>query len=649
MMNKIIIILLLFSLSFSSFAQKKVRVINNKGTVTYVDPSKWFEVAGNLYNKNGNVAIGLDTLTTPTARLVISNGGSTTLPPLKLQNPFAGSFTDSLLTWNAADGEVRRMHINKLLNNTWKVTGNAGTNPGNNFLGTTDANDLVIKTNNTEKMRVTSVGNIGVGTATPSTKLEVNSGTTDVSGLRFSQLKSTSPAPVTYNSKVLTVNATGDVGLTTVPGTESIVDFSVNVDPNVAGTTFSPDIQKDRDIVYLSTIDYSSWTWNGVAYVAYSPTSTAWLQGGNIVSFMKPLGTKNDYDLPIVTNSMERMRITSTGKVGIGNTYPYAALDVNGNIYTSLHLSLNEHDAAEKGSRFIGHKSGNSGDGFAGMEMQVLGTAEGASGNNVSRIHFNTWGNSISASRRVMTINEYGNVGMGTTTPAAKLEVNSGTTDVSGLRITNLKNTTVVTADAKAIGVNANGDVVTVDAAANAWSLTGNAGTTTGTNFIGTTDANELMVKTNNVERMKVLSGTTVNTTQIGVATANPAFTTPANTGATIPTLGVDGTVNATNYTSPVQIVIGGAWDLSKGGNAKWTLAAGANTLTLTNMKPGMYGTIIVTNTGTSTIAFGGGTNKVINGGSGVVTLTPLAGAVDLLSFFYDGTTFWWTIGNNYN
>lgn len=46
------------------------------------------------------------------------------------------------------------------LSNTtgWIITGNAGLTAGTNFLGTTDAVDLVFKTNNTEALRITSAG-----------------------------------------------------------------------------------------------------------------------------------------------------------------------------------------------------------------------------------------------------------------------------------------------------------------------------------------------------------------------------------------------------------------------------------------------------------------------------------------------------------
>jgi len=58
-------------------------------------------------------------------------------------------------------------------NPAWMILGNAGTAAATNFLGTTDAVDLVVRTNNVEQMRVLSTGNVGIGLVAPLAKLHV--------------------------------------------------------------------------------------------------------------------------------------------------------------------------------------------------------------------------------------------------------------------------------------------------------------------------------------------------------------------------------------------------------------------------------------------------------------------------------------------
>jgi len=58
----------------------------------------------------------------------------------------------------------------------WKSFGNDDIDETQHFLGTTDDNDIVIKTNNTEKARVTSEGNVGIGTDAPTGTLHVEGG-----------------------------------------------------------------------------------------------------------------------------------------------------------------------------------------------------------------------------------------------------------------------------------------------------------------------------------------------------------------------------------------------------------------------------------------------------------------------------------------
>ncbi len=64
---------------------------------------------------------------------------------------------------------------------TWNAKGNAGTNPTTNFIGTTDVQGFAVRTNNTERMRVLSTGEVGIGTTTPDTKFQVE-GTVDNNG-----------------------------------------------------------------------------------------------------------------------------------------------------------------------------------------------------------------------------------------------------------------------------------------------------------------------------------------------------------------------------------------------------------------------------------------------------------------------------------
>lgn len=60
---------------------------------------------------------------------------------------------------------------------SWNLSGNTGTTI-NNFLGTTDAQSLILKTNNTEALRIDPNGKVGVGTSSPQAQLDADSGNT---------------------------------------------------------------------------------------------------------------------------------------------------------------------------------------------------------------------------------------------------------------------------------------------------------------------------------------------------------------------------------------------------------------------------------------------------------------------------------------
>ena len=61
----------------------------------------------------------------------------------------------------------------KVGDENWRLTGNANTNPTNNFLGTTDNQALAFRTNGAERMRILSNGNVGINAASASERLQV--------------------------------------------------------------------------------------------------------------------------------------------------------------------------------------------------------------------------------------------------------------------------------------------------------------------------------------------------------------------------------------------------------------------------------------------------------------------------------------------
>ena len=149
--------------------------------------------SSNLFAQN--VGIGTST-PNASAKLEITDANRGVLIPriaLTAANS-AGPVTapaTSLLVYNTATAGVAPNNVTpgyyywsgsawvRLLNtesSDWKLLGNAGTTAAANFIGTTDAIDFVTRTANTERMRVTAAGNVGIGLTVPTAKLEVSSG-----------------------------------------------------------------------------------------------------------------------------------------------------------------------------------------------------------------------------------------------------------------------------------------------------------------------------------------------------------------------------------------------------------------------------------------------------------------------------------------
>jgi hypothetical protein len=138
-----------------------------------------------------------------------------------------------------------------------------------------------------------------------------------------------------------------------------------------------------------------------------------------------------------------------------------------------------------------------------------------------------------------------GNVGIGTTSPnnSALLDLTSTTMGLLIPRVTATQMNAIASPATGLLVYNTtantfyyyNGTAWVPFAAANtAWLLTGNSGTTAGTNFIGTTDSVDWLVKTNSRERLRVTADGKVIIKSNNNASKQLQFQTP----------------NASNYTS---------------------------------------------------------------------------------------------------
>lgn len=275
--------------------------------------------------------------------------------PVYLASVASGITNTNITNWNTAYGWGQG----------WAVSGNAGTNPASNFLGTTDNAGLAIRTNNTEQVRITPAGNVGIGTDSPNQKLDVR-------------------------GNITIKNSTGSTDRYEVQANRGRINFSSVANDN-------------NHVIYNNGLNIDGeGAWDGLKMNVYNGLNVR-VGGGGATS---------------------ALFVDSDGDVGIGTTSPSAKLDVKGSLKVAAsENSINRYDInVNRGRLKFSSEIDNNhaiynnfrnidGEGaWDGIKMNVY------NGLNVRVGH--------DGATSALFINSVGNVGINNTSPAYKLTIN---------------------------------------------------------------------------------------------------------------------------------------------------------------------------------------------------------------------------------
>ncbi|MFT3679104.1 MAG: tail fiber domain-containing protein [Ferruginibacter sp.] len=133
----------------------------------------------------------------------------------------------------------------------WSTTGNAGTNSGTNFIGTTDNNGLSIKTNNTNRVTISNTGLVGIGTTNPNYKLHIHDATVSPSSGNWIQISNNASGTGSYDGFYAGVSAAGapqiwaagNLDIITGSGTSNNNSMRITSAGNIGIGTTSPSAQ----------------------------------------------------------------------------------------------------------------------------------------------------------------------------------------------------------------------------------------------------------------------------------------------------------------------------------------------------------------------------------------------------------------------
>jgi hypothetical protein len=337
------------------------------GTDSSGSGSQWTTTGSDIYFNTGNVGIGI----TNPSELLHLRKDSASQTYLRVENSFASGGSAS------ARFGVKTNAAGEAYFGGWVTTAAAPYGGNYGIIVNGGNNNLLLGTNNQARVLIDNMGNVGIGTNSPSAQFEVNY--SNASYFKVNQgrtidhygndgFSSTAPMYTLTNDDVTNGQSQGlliksgngnlDFPLKIQKRDASEI-FAVRGDGNVGIGTSTPsqrmEILETLDTQTLAQVTNTNGgastlsafrASNGTDSLTMMMYGTGNGRYGKVMNIapsgleIQQLGATGDIFFKTQTTN-ERMRITAAGNVGIGTTAPQAALDVNGAAKVSGELTSN--------------------------------------------------------------------------------------------------------------------------------------------------------------------------------------------------------------------------------------------------------------------------------------------------------------------